>query len=375
MTFGTGTVVGGKYRLERRVKEGGQGVLWEAVDQRSGSRVAVKVFKRQPEAVVDWSRREIGVLHALPPSPYVVAVHESGEARGRVYMAMEWIDGRPLADFPRPRLEQVQRWCHQICLGLAHCHRSDVFHRDITPNNIMITSADEVKLVDFGIARSFDTTMTPTGLPIGTPPYLAPERWRGERGDDRTDLYAFGCLLYELLTGQPPFGRLLGDAARLRDKHLEATPVSPKAVVGGIPDALDRLALHLLAKDPDQRPRSAEEVIARLQEIIRPPLADTQVAPSSDLPHVDPGTVGRLHAADNAMWLATRNYGTDDIRTLEARAEVAEQIGRSGDRVGAIRAYDELIPDFVRVCGPYSKRSQDIRRARMNWVPGISPSR
>ncbi|NED49925.1 protein kinase, partial [Micromonospora aurantiaca] len=78
-----------------------------------------------------------------------------------------------------------------------------------------------VKLVDFGIARSFDTTMTPTGLPIGTPPYLAPERWRGERGDDRTDLYAFGCLLYELLTGQPPFGRLLGDAARLRDKHLE----------------------------------------------------------------------------------------------------------------------------------------------------------
>ncbi|GAA1777845.1 serine/threonine-protein kinase [Actinomadura chokoriensis] len=340
MTFGAGTVVGGKYRLERRVKEGGQGVLWEAVDQRNGLCVAVKVFKRQPDAVVDWSRREIGVLHALPPSPYVVAVHESGKARGRVYMAMEWIDGRPLADFPRPRLEQVQRWCHQICLGLAHCHRWDVFHRDITPNNIMITSADEVKLVDFGIARSSDTTMTPTGLPIGTPPYLAPERWRGERGDD-----------------------------------LDATPVSPKAVVGGIPDALDRLALHLLAKDPDRRPRSADEVIARLQEIIRPPLADTPVAPSSDLPHVDPGTVGRLHAADNALWLATRNYGTDDIRTLEARAEVAEQIGRSGDRVGAIRAYDELIPDFVRVCGPYSKRSQEIRRARMNWVLGIPPSR
>lgn len=376
MTFAIGDSVDGTYVLLEKVSVGGQGVLWAAVDRRSGRRVAVKIFTDHGPHAYDWPQREIKLLRALPPSEYVVAVQAAGMDRGRVYMVMEWIEGRPLRRFRHPRLEQIQRWSHQICLGLEHIHGNRVVHRDIKPDNVMITTEDAAKLVDFGIARSDETTMTPTGPPIGSYPYMAPERWRRERGDRRTDLYAFGCVLYELLTGEPPFGRMVreADVHQLRDKHLHTTPVAPKAIVSGIPGALDSLTLDLLAKQPDQRPASASEVIARLQHIIRPTMdTATPVDPAPIGPHVDPESVGRLHAADNALALALRKYGSDDLRTLQARAVVADAIGRSGDRMGAIRAYNELIPDYDRVCGEFSRESQEVRKARMNWKRGTPP--
>lgn len=377
MALQTGSTIAGKYLLEQKASEGGQGTLWRAIDLRSRRHIAIKVFKHSGPENVCWPYREIKVLKRLSPSPYVVSVDDFGEQEGKLYLVVEWIDGSSLHQLlrPRPRLERVHRWSRQICLGLEHCHQHQVFHRDIKPSNIMITTADDAKLVDFGIARTTDSTMTFPGQPVGSVAYMPPERWRGERGDQLSDLYSFGCLLYELLTGDPPFGRMSdpSDIDSLRYRHLNVLPTPPKAGFSGIPDELDNLACSLLAKRTEDRPQSAREVADRLQEIVHPATGTTPMDRAVTGPHIDPGSVDRLLAADAAWKRTLEEHGPDHLLTLEARVELAEQVGRSGDRAGAIRAYDQIIPDYDRVCGPYDQRTQQVRQARMNWILGKVP--
>jgi serine/threonine protein kinase len=374
MAIAYGSVVAGKYVLDRAVGQGGQATLWAATDRRTGRPVAIKVFHQGGPAAAKWWKREIDALKRLPLSQHVVVVLDFGEEAGDIYLVMDWIDGRPLHELPRPRLERVQRWSRQICQGLELCHRHSVYHRDIKPSNVMITTADEAILVDFGIARTIDSTTTFPGPPVGSAAYMAPERWTGGRGDHLGDLYSFGCLLYELLTGEPPFGRMeeRADIERLRYRHINDRPQSPKAGFSGIPEALDELTLDLLAKRPEDRPRSAREVIDRLQQIVRPAGGTTPVD-SPAPPHVDPASIDRLRAAEAALQRALDEHGPDHLLTLEAWEDVAEETGRSGDRAGAIRAYDELIPRFDRVFGPYDERSQRVRKARMSWMLGLLP--
>jgi serine/threonine protein kinase len=374
MPLAEGSILAGRYALDRIVGRGGQGTLWAATDRRSGQCIAIKVFGNGGVGAEVWSRRESKVLKTLPRHPHVVVVRDFGEEAGNVYLVMDWIEGRPLHELRRPRLERIQRWSQQLCQGLEHCHRHQVYHRDIKPSNVMITTADDAILVDFGIARTVDSTTTLPGHPVGSAAYMSPERWRGDRGDHLSDLYSFGCLLYELLTGDPPFGRMWDEAdiERLRFNHLNDPPQSPKAGFSGIPDSIDRLTLDLLAKRPEDRPRSARHVIDRLQEIMHP-LAGTTPMDTPAPPHVDPSSVDRLRAAEAALQRALREHGPDHLLTLEAWVEVADQTGRSGDRAGAIRAYDELIPHYDRVFGPYDQRSQQVRKDRMSWLLGKLP--
>jgi eukaryotic-like serine/threonine-protein kinase len=373
MALGEGSVIAGTYALDQVIGRGGQGVLWAATDRRTRERVAVKVFGVGRAHIVDWSRREITVLRALPPSPFVVTVRDFGNVQGEVYLVMDWIDGRPLHELSRPRLERLQHWSRQICLGLDHCHRNRVYHRDVKPSNVMITSASDAVLVDFGIARTDDSTLTFPGYPVGSAPYMSPERWTGDRGDRRSDLYSFGCLLYELLTGDPPFGRMRepADVELLRYKHLNDRPVPPRAGFSGIPESIDRLTMALLNKNPDDRPSSAREVADRLEEIVHP--GTTPVDGPGQTPYINPDSLGILHQVEAALQDALKKCGPDHLETLEARAEVAKQTGLNGDRAGAIRAYDKLIPDYIRVFGPYDRRTQDVREARMIWVLGKVP--
>ncbi|WP_165970438.1 serine/threonine-protein kinase [Actinomadura sp. 6K520] len=380
-----GTTVAGTYLLDHKVGEGGQAELWAARDLRGGDRVAVKLFKEISPRAARLARREISILGDLLPSPYVVAVRDHGTEGDLLFLVMEWIEGRPLSSgsLHRPRLQQVQRWCEQLCLGLAHCHRGGVFHRDIKPANVMITETDDAKLVDFGIARTRQSSLTAPGVPAGSPAYMAPERWLERGGDHRTDLYSLGCLMYELLTGEPPFGPWLGHAntEQLRNDHLYRPPVSPAAGFSGIPEAVDRLVMDLLAKEPGHRPQSADEVIVRLREIVHPAAGATVIdaegrpatSPAPDVPHVDPGSLGELRAADAAVRDARRRYGEDHLLTLEARADLAGRIARSGDLDGGLRAYDELIVDYQRVCGPYDPNTQQLIETRMTWMLGKVP--
>ncbi|MFD0851200.1 protein kinase [Actinomadura adrarensis] len=375
-----GTTLAGTYQLDHKVGEGGQAELWAARDLRGGDRVAVKLFKEISPRAARLAAREISILGDLPPNPYVVAVRDHGTEGVLLFLVMEWIEGRPLSSgsLHRPRLQRVQQWCEQICLGLAHCHRRGVFHRDVKPANVMITEADDAKLVDFGIARTLQSSLTAPGVPAGSPAYMAPERWLERGGDHRTDLYSLGCLMYELLTGEPPFGPWMGNANtdQLHNDHLYRPPVPPAAGFSGIPEAVDRLVMDLLAKDPRDRPQSADEVIARLGEIVRSAAGATIIdaegraatSPVPDVPHVEPGSLGELRNADAAVREALRRHGENHILTLEARADLAERIARSGDLDGALRAYDELIVDYQRVCGTYDPHTQQLIETRMMWM-------
>lgn len=342
------------------VGQGSQGVLYKARDRGRGDVVALKVFVRDPERL---HRKEIKALQKLPPHPHVVRIREAGEFDGCPAVAMDWLEGRSLRrvvdEDPIPRLEQVQRWSSQLALALAHCHRHHVIHRDVKPSNVMIVDRDDVILVDFGIAGFTDTQPT-NGPAMGTFAYMAPERWGGAPGDPRSDLYGLGCVLYELLTGRPPFGDARLPEAYLRRAHREERPAPPSSRVAGVPQALDELTLALLAKNPADRPASAMEVAATLAEVLR----TNSTTPD---PHVDTAAVGDLHHADERVRDLAARFGPGDTRTLDARRELADLIGHSGDARGALRQYEEIIAISARVNGPYAPDTLRYRKASARW--------
>ncbi|MFD8637002.1 protein kinase [Streptomyces sp. NPDC059533] len=261
-----GSVLAGRYRLEELLGAGGMGQVWRGTDQRLHRQVAVKVLARPGDRVLTTRLLAEARAAAAFSDPHVVAVHDVGEGQlggvPSVFLVMELVDGRPLSEVlhegPLP-VDDVVRWGEQICQALEAAHRAGVVHRDVKPSNVLITGTGRMKLCDFGIARRAVATqgLTATGAAIGTPGYMAPEQIRGDTVGPATDLYALGCLLYELLTGLPPF---TGEALSVLSRHLERTPISVRERRPEVPVALDRLVGQLLAKDPGQRPVSAAVV-------------------------------------------------------------------------------------------------------------------
>ncbi|WP_419994039.1 protein kinase domain-containing protein [Streptomyces boninensis] len=279
-----GEVVDGRYALLELLGTGGMGEVWRARDTRLGREVAVKVFA--PPRGTDESDhaemlarfdREARAVAALE-SPYVVALHDHGTASigGRdevAYLVMALVRGRTLErvlkDDGRVPYEKALVWAEQICRALATAHAAGVVHRDIKPANVMVTDDDSVRVLDFGIARfveaaALDQRLTRTGaLPFGSVLYMAPERFRDDAGDARTDLYAVGCVLYELLVGRPPY---VGSSAGVMYNHLNDTPLRPSRAVRGLPGAVDRLVLALMAREPSDRPADAEAAAEAIRE-------------------------------------------------------------------------------------------------------------
>ncbi|MFF5207775.1 serine/threonine-protein kinase [Streptosporangium sp. NPDC000396] len=375
-----GTVLGGRYELVRKAGKGGQAELWQARDLETGGHVAAKLLG---VGATKRYRREIRALRLLSPSERVAALHDTADHDGDPYLIMGWIDGDSLQEVlhhePLPRLERVLHWTRQICEGLAHAHEEGVFHRDIKPANIMVSPGGDVTLVDFGIARFTDSTFTVLSedrRPTGSYAYLAPERWHEHPGDHLSDLYALGCVLHQMLTGQPPFGFAgpYTDWTHLRDKHLHTPPVPPAQSRPGIPDVLNRLVIRLLAKSRAERPGHAREVIEQLSRLIHPPT--TQVddgtrgsgAPEAAGPYVDPGFIERLRTADARIQQLTVSPGPDAPLTLEVQVERAELIGLSGDVTGAIREYDRLAELYTRVHGPHHPLTLAIHSAGIRWT-------
>ncbi|NGN70084.1 protein kinase [Streptomyces sp. A7024] len=280
----TGEVIDGRYELLELLGAGGMGEVWRARDTRLGREVAVKVFA--PPRGTDAAEhaemlarfdREARAVAALE-SPYVVALHDHGTAEvggreGVAYLVMALVRGRTLErvlkDDGRVPYEKALTWAEQICRALATAHAAGVVHRDIKPANVMVADDDTVKVLDFGIARfveaaALDQWLTRTGaLPFGSVLYMAPERFRDDAGDARTDLYAVGCVLYELLVGRPPY---VGSSAQVMYNHLNDTPLRPSRAVSGLPAAVDRLVLALMARDPEDRPADAETAAEAIRE-------------------------------------------------------------------------------------------------------------
>ncbi|MEU6233270.1 protein kinase [Kitasatospora sp. NPDC047058] len=275
-----GTVGDGRYRLTHRLGRGGMAEVFAAQDIRLGRTVAVKLLRGEL-AQDDIARlrftREAHAVAALNHHS-IVSVYDTGEEyvgdESTPYIVMELVEGRTvrelLVDEEAPPVDQALIIIAGVLEALAYSHRHGIVHRDIKPANVIITTTGAVKVMDFGIARALTgtaSTMTQTGMVMGTPQYLSPEQALGKPVDHRSDLYAAGCMLYELLTLRPPF---TGDTPlSVVYQHVQDMPVPPSQANPRVPSALDPLVLRSLAKNPDDRFQDADEFRAHLQHALR----------------------------------------------------------------------------------------------------------
>lgn len=274
-------LLGGRYRLVRQLGEGGMGQVWEAQDETLGRNVAVKVISllagggsRGDEARARFLRE--ARITAQLQHPNIVTMHDLGETGTEgtwvPFLVMELVRGEGLDAMLRRgvvSLPDAARWGAQMSDALAEAHNAGIMHRDVKPSNILITPSGIVKVLDFGVARAADPyatadRLTQTGFIVGTPPYMAPEQARG-LPEPRSDLYALGCVLFELITGQLPFQA--PDAVGYLMAHLTEEPPAPSSVSAGVPSAWDDLVLRLLHKDPAQRYPNATDLSRALRQL------------------------------------------------------------------------------------------------------------
>ncbi|MFF8948152.1 protein kinase [Streptomyces sp. NPDC014940] len=275
--WGNGGLVGdGRYRLTHRLGRGGMAEVFAAEDVRLGRTVAVKLLRadlaEDPVSKARFTREAQSVAglnhHAI------VAVYDSGEdvvgGQSVPYIVMELVEGRTIRDLllnaEAPGPEQALIIVSGVLEALAYSHQHGIVHRDIKPANVIITDNGAVKVMDFGIARALhgaSTTMTQTGMVMGTPQYLSPEQALGKAVDHRSDLYATGCLLYELLALRPPF---TGETPlSVVYQHVQDIPTPPSEASDACPPELDGLVMRSLAKEPDDRFQTAEEMRGLIQ--------------------------------------------------------------------------------------------------------------
>ncbi|MGW0879286.1 outer membrane protein assembly factor BamB family protein [Streptomyces sp. NPDC002671] len=261
--------MGGRYELVAFVGRGGMGEVWEGRDRVIERRVAVKVLPhdRRDASGAELFFREARTAGGLNHAG-VVTVFDLGQDPddGTLYLVMEFLAGRDLDTVLRedgaPQVPTAVNWAAQTAAALQGAHTAGVVHRDLKPANLMLTPDDQIKILDFGIARYMAATHKSSKV-IGTLAYMPPERFADHSGDARSDLYSLGCVLHELLTGSTPFQAT--EPVAMMAAHLNATPQPPGRARPGVPAALDDLVLALLAKDPDDRPASAAEVCDRLR--------------------------------------------------------------------------------------------------------------
>ena len=258
-------LIAGRYRLSESIGRGGMGEVWRAYDEMLARPVAVKLLLPQDSDPTAASRFRLEAQTAARiDHPNVVGVRDFGEYDNRLFLVMELVQGDNLAGVlsrsgAQPA-ERVARIAAQAAAGLAAAHRQGIVHRDIKPGNLLLDADGTLKIGDFGIARFLDdpgAALTATGQIVGTSLYLAPERALGQPAGPASDVYALGCVLYQLLTGRPPFQA--DTAVAILHQHLDAAPVPPRELgVPGLPPAFENYLLGLLAKDPEHRPTAQQ---------------------------------------------------------------------------------------------------------------------
>ncbi|HEX3565362.1 MAG TPA: protein kinase, partial [Acidimicrobiales bacterium] len=259
-------ILGERYELIEQIGVGGMAAVWKAQDRRLGRAVAIKVLHDRLAADQGFQRRferEARSVASLN-HPNIVVVHDFGHDDQTLYLVMELVAGESLAArlgrIGKLEIEEAIAIFQSVLAGLGEAHRHGIVHRDIKPSNILLASSGAVKVADFGIATALgsDTRLTDTGLFLGTTSYLSPEQCRGEPATPRSDLYAFGCVMYESLSGRPPF---TGEtASSVMYQHEYATPRPLTAERPGLPLALAAAATKALEKDPDLRFANAADV-------------------------------------------------------------------------------------------------------------------
>ncbi len=268
----TPSELGGRYRIEARIGAGGMAEVFRGFDPVLNRTVAIKVLNPQfarDAGFVARFRREAQAAARLSHDS-IVGVYDTGADGDTQYIVMEFIEGRTLAEFlssgRRPSIPQSIELTKRIATALSVAHAQGIVHRDIKPANVMVTREGRVKVMDFGIARMQTVETAPqTSSVLGTPTYLSPEQAQGQPVDARSDLYSLGVVLYELLTGRPPF---TGDSpVAIAYKQVNEVPVPPSQLNPDVAPNLDAVVMKSLAKNPANRYQTAEEFTADLDRV------------------------------------------------------------------------------------------------------------
>jgi serine/threonine protein kinase len=302
-------LAGGRYTVERTLGGGGMAVVYLARDRELDRPVAVKILAGH--VLGDTAFRERFVREARMAArlshPNVVSIYDTGEEDGRPFIVMEYVEGETLADV-RSRAgrlppAEVIELALQICGGLEHAHEAGLVHRDVKPQNLLLRGMDgAVKIADFGIARSAEATqLTQAGTVLGTAAYLAPEQATGGEVSPATDIYSLGAVLYELLTGQPPYR--FESLVELAFKQQEQAVVPVREHAPEVPEPLEDVVMRCLARNPAYRPESAGALARDLAAASPEPA--TQPLPVSDEVRTVPLRRPRPQAGrrDRRLWL------------------------------------------------------------------------
>lgn len=288
---------GGRYEVVRFLGEGARKRVYLACDRRLDREVAVALVKTDglDEIGLQRVRREAKAMARLGDHPHIVTVHDISDEHGRPLIVSQYMAGGSLAELldrsesRRLPVDEAIRITTEVARALEHAHATGVVHRDLKPGNIWLTDSATAMLGDFGLAVALDRSrLTSEGMMVGTVAYMPPEQATGRDPDVRADLYALGCVLYEMLCGRPPF--IGDDAIAVISQHINTPPVAPGWHRSPMPPGLEQLVMDLLAKPPEDRPQSATAVRERLEAAAAQSLATNE--PAAALPQSGRGPSG-----------------------------------------------------------------------------------
>lgn len=284
----------GRYEIVRQLGRGAMGVVYEGLDPNIGRRVAIKTARRdvieasgRADEMIERFLREARAAGGLNHA-HIITIYDADEQDGTAYIAMEYVEGtdlqKTIGQRSRFSPEETVALGATVCEALAHAHDNGVVHRDVKPSNIMMLNDGTIRVADFGIARVKDSSLTQEGAMIGTPHYMSPEQFMGQRVDGRSDLFSVGIILYELLTGEKPFH---GEAiSTVMHAVIKTDPIDPSALNFSVNNVLSEVIMKSLEKAPNQRYADGRAMAAALRESLKehPDPAITLVG--------DPGAVG-----------------------------------------------------------------------------------
>src|ERR1700693_3629348 len=271
-TINPGSDFGPRYRIESLLGQGGMGRVYKGYDKELNRTVAIKVVRQGVMGETDALSRfkQELVLASKISHKNILRIHDLGEVDGMKFITMAYVDGRDLhqiiKDSAKLPLDRVLKYAPQLAGALAAAHAEDVVHRDLKPQNILVDNNDQIYVADFGLAKSFAegaVGMTQGGAFLGTPRYMSPEQVQGKPTDGRSDLYAYGIILYEMVTGEAPFA---GEyTLQVMYQRILVKPKSPKLLNPELPPYLVRIIMHCMEVNPADRYQSGYEILADLQ--------------------------------------------------------------------------------------------------------------
>ncbi|MFD3803526.1 protein kinase [Streptomyces sp. NPDC058611] len=369
----TERLIGDRYQLATILGQGGMGQVWTAYDQRLDRRVAVKLLRPDkvagPGTVAEELRRRFVRecrVTAQVDHPGLVTVHDAGSDGDELYLVMGYVEGADLADHLAEHDPYPWPWAvaivAQLCAVLSAVHAVPIVHRDLKPRNVMVRPDGTVLVLDLGVASVMDTDttrLTSTGSPIGSPAYMAPEQAMGGAVGPYTDLYALGVLLYELLSGNVPFAG--STALGVLHRHLYEPPLPVRQLRPEVPAELEAVLLRLLAKDPQDRPSSAQEVYEALVPLLP---ARGSAAPSGPLDPTRPFLRPHAPWPDRATVIPPRpaDPPTPPRPDIPGAVDEARTLLDQGQLTQAVDILGGILPAAVSQHGENSPVVRSLRK-------------